>query len=182
MGAVSRVELLSSCRVLTRFFRTSQTVKAIGFPPKSRLLTGLQIDATSSSAGTRDRVFRYVDDCGQQDLFADLPRGEQLNLLRLLKLPDVVLNDGHRIRASTLMHILYRIDDRASPRCFASHQTLASDACCDRKTIGRAIEGLVSLSVVVQTDNDEWATNEYVMDWTTIKRMVDSPKREKKKR
>lgn len=108
----------------------------------------------------------------QQDLFTDLPRGEQLAMLRSIKLDP--LNVGAtRVSGKMQKAVLRAIDDHAGRQsCFASQQTLADEVGCSVASVGRAIAALVQRDLITIERPNHWASNHHVINWTEVARIT----------
>lgn len=83
----------------------------------------------------------------------DHVRGSQIALLRECEIPAVVANDGRPVSGRSMKSVLLAIDSRAgkSGTCWASLDTLALDVGLKRRTIIRAMQGLRTLGLVIES-------------------------------
>ncbi len=105
----------------------------------------------------------------QQNLFTDLPRGEQLASLRRLKL-DSYKHRGRSVSGAICKSVLRAIDDRAGNRgCFASQATIADEVGCGVATVNRAIAALVAQDLITVDKPNPWSPNTHRVNWTAVR-------------
>ena len=108
----------------------------------------------------------------QQDIFTDLPRGEQLNLLRKLKLPAHVHKSG-KVSGAVQKAVLRAIDDHEGRHaCYASQATLADEIGRGVRTVARAIAGLIALDLITVERPHRMAPNHHRIAWNSVKQLV----------
>ncbi|MDZ4852270.1 MAG: hypothetical protein SGI77_23530 [Pirellulaceae bacterium] len=96
-------------------------------------------------------------------------RGEQLSLLRLLRLPDVLkTKHGQSVSPGIVKAVLRAIDDYDGVKgCWASVETLSDDTCFSESVVGRAIEVLKSLDLIISTPRYR-DTNIHSINWGVV--------------
>lgn len=106
----------------------------------------------------------------QLDLLTDLPRGEQLSLLRRVEIPPYELPNGRRVTSCTLKAVLRAIDDfdNQDRGCFASQATIAAAVGCSRRTLQAAIAGLLSMDLITCDRSGIASTNQHRIVWTSL--------------
>ena len=108
----------------------------------------------------------------QQDLFTDLPRGEQLQALRKIKL-ESYRHRGRSVSGAICKSVLRAIDDRAGSRgCFASQATIAEEVGCGVATVSRAIAALVAQDLITIEKANPWSANTHRINWTAVFSLV----------
>jgi hypothetical protein len=108
----------------------------------------------------------------QQDLFTDLPRGEQLAALRKLKLDSYQCSSG-KVSGAVQKAILKVIDDHDSGRgCFASQDTIADETGYGVSTVRRAITALVAQDLITKERPNHWSPNHHRVNWTEVTRLA----------
>lgn len=104
----------------------------------------------------------------QQDLFTDLPRGEQLKLLRRVELEPW---QRRSMKVSGMMQkaVLRVIDDHDGGRgCFASQNSIAATIGCGRATVARAIAALIDRDLITKERPNHWSPNHHRINWTAL--------------
>jgi DNA-binding MarR family transcriptional regulator len=108
----------------------------------------------------------------QQDLFTDLPRGEQLAALRKLKLQTHTCKSG-KVSGAVQKSVLKVIDDHQGDRaCFASQDTIAEETGYGVSTIRRAIAALISQDLITKERPNHWSPNHHRINWTELTRLA----------
>lgn len=95
----------------------------------------------------------------------DFHRGDQLGLLRAIKIPD-----GDGVSGTAVKAVLRAIDDYGR-ECFASMATLADNANVSDRVVKRAIARLVSLSLITKEKKKNSfgvVTNHYRIVWSEV--------------
>ncbi|EMI40545.1 helix-turn-helix domain-containing protein [Rhodopirellula sp. SWK7] len=106
----------------------------------------------------------------QQDLFTDLPRGEQLAALRRLKLSTHEAASG-RVSGAVQKAVLKAIDDHEGDRAsFASQKTIAEETGYGVSTVRRAIAALVDRDLITRDRPNHWSPNHHRVNWTEVTR------------
>tara|TARA_R110002073_G_scaffold20123_10_gene72597 strand:- start:5755 stop:6870 length:1116 start_codon:yes stop_codon:yes gene_type:complete len=117
----------------------------------------------------------------QLDLFTDLPRGEQLQLLRRLKL-NSYKHRGRSVSGAICKSVIRAIDDRAGAKgCFASQSTIADEVGCGVATVSRAIAALVAQDLITVEKVNPWSPNTHRINWTAVANMPASLPRDGKR-
>lgn len=108
----------------------------------------------------------------QQDLFTDLPRGEQLAALRRLKLSTHECLSG-RVSGAVQKAVLKAIDDHEGSRAsFASQKTIAAETGYGVSTVRRAIAALVDRDLITRDRPSHWSPNHHRINWTELSRLA----------
>ncbi|TWT56496.1 helix-turn-helix domain-containing protein [Allorhodopirellula solitaria] len=108
----------------------------------------------------------------QQDLFTDLPRGEQLAALRRLKLSTHTCPSG-RVSGAVQKAVLKAIDDHEGSRAsFASQKTIAEETGYAVSTVRRGIAALVDRDLITRERPNHWSPNHHRINWTEMQRIT----------
>lgn len=104
----------------------------------------------------------------QQDLFHDLPRGDQLAALRRIKLDSWTV--GNAVVSGVIQKSVLRvIDDHDGGRgCFTTQQTIAEEIGCSRASVGRAIAALIDRDLITSERPNHWSPNHHRINWTAL--------------
>ena len=104
----------------------------------------------------------------QQDLFTDLPRGEQLSALRKLKIATYI-HKGRKVSGAIQKATLRAIDDhQGRGDCFASQLTLADEVGVGTTAIGLAIAALIAQDFITADRPHRMAPNRHRVVWSSI--------------
>ncbi|EMI58132.1 helix-turn-helix domain-containing protein [Rhodopirellula sallentina] len=111
----------------------------------------------------------------QLDLLNDLPRGEQLKLLRAVRFETYRNGNEDGVKADKQKALLRLIDDHDGDGqgCFASQDTLAKEIGCSVSTVGRAVEALVSQGLITKERDDRTGANRHRIIWSELKLRCD---------
>lgn len=108
----------------------------------------------------------------QQDLFTDLPRGEQLAALRRLRLT-AQSTSGGKVSAAVQKSVLKAIDDhQGQGDCFATQETIAAETGYGVSTIRRAIVALIDQDLITKERPNHWSPNRHRLNWTAIHQLA----------
>lgn len=112
----------------------------------------------------------------QQDLFTDLPRGEQLQLLRAVDLP-TWKHKSTKVSGKMQKAVLRVIDDRDGGKgCFASQETIAAEIGCSVATVSRAIAALIGQDLITSERPNPWSSNHHRINWTALRLIGETTK------
>ncbi len=104
----------------------------------------------------------------QQDLFTDLPRGEQLAALRRIEL-DAWQRNSTKVSGKMQKAVLRAIDDHEGGRgCFATQSTIASEIGCSEVTVSRAVAALIDRDLITKERPNHWSPNHHRINWTAV--------------
>ena len=108
----------------------------------------------------------------QQDIFTDLPRGEQLAALRNLRLQTYV-HKGRKVSAAIQKATIRAIDDhQGRGDCFASQETLADEVGCGKTAIGLAIAALIAQDLITADRPHRMAPNRHRVVWSSVFQLI----------
>ena len=108
----------------------------------------------------------------QQDIFTDLPRGEQLAALRNLRLQTYV-HKGRKVSAAIQKATIRAIDDhQGRGDCFASQSTLADEVGCGTTAIGLAIAALIAQDLITADRPHRMAPNRHRVVWSSVFQLI----------
>ncbi|QDT06907.1 MarR family protein [Rubripirellula lacrimiformis] len=104
----------------------------------------------------------------QQDLFTDLPRGEQLAALRRIEFATYSIGKN-KVSPKMQKAVLRAIDDHEGQReCFATQETIAAEIGCSVSTVVRAIAALVDQDLITKERPNGFSPNHHRIVWTSV--------------
>ncbi|EKK02303.1 hypothetical protein RBSH_02339 [Rhodopirellula baltica SH28] len=104
----------------------------------------------------------------QLDLLTDLPRGQQLQALRRIKLDSWKVGKAS-VSGAIQKSVLRAIDDHDGGRgSWATQETLADELGISRASIGRAIAALIDQDLITKERKNNWSPNTHRINWTAL--------------
>ncbi|MEO9930062.1 helix-turn-helix transcriptional regulator [Rhodopirellula bahusiensis] len=104
----------------------------------------------------------------QLDLLTDLPRGQQLQALRRIKLDSWKVGKAS-VSGAIQKSVLRAIDDHDGGRgSWATQETLADELGISRASIGRAIAALIDRDLITKERKNHWSPNTQRINWTAL--------------